>query len=201
MFNYPQTFMFIGRSGCGKGTQAALLQEYLKKKDPKREILTIETGAKIRAFIAKEKGYAAELSRAIYNAGGLQPGFLTAWTWSSVLIKELRADTHLMFDGTPRRILEAHLLDSAFKFFKREKPHLILLNVSGWWARERLLARKRMDDGKKGVDARLAWYDTEVVPAIEFYRNNSDYRFHDINGEQRPEKVHEDTINQIERGH
>jgi hypothetical protein len=26
-----QTFIFIGRSGCGKGTQVALLQEYMKK--------------------------------------------------------------------------------------------------------------------------------------------------------------------------
>ena len=27
----PKTFIFIGRSGCGKGTQANLLIEYLKK--------------------------------------------------------------------------------------------------------------------------------------------------------------------------
>ena len=27
-----QTFIFIGRSGCGKGTQVALLQEYIKSK-------------------------------------------------------------------------------------------------------------------------------------------------------------------------
>jgi len=193
----PKTFMFIGRSGCGKGTQAAFLHDYIKKQDPKREILAIETGAKIRAFIANEKGYAAELSREIYDAGGLQPGFLTAWIWSSVLIKELSADTHLMFDGTPRRILEAHLLDSAFTFFKREKPHLIFLNVSREWARERLLARKRIDDSKKDIDARLAWYDTDVVPAIEFYRNNSDYHFHDINGEQAIEKVYADILKSL----
>jgi len=197
MFNSPQTFMFIGRSGCGKGTQAALLHDYIKKQDQKREILMIETGVKIRAFIAEEKGYAAELSREIYDAGVLQPGFLTTWTWSSVLIKELREDMNLMFDGTPRRILEAHLLDSAFTFFKREKPHLIFLNVSREWACERLLARKRMDDGKKDIDARLAWYDTEVVPAIEFYRNNSDYRFHNINGEQEIAKVHFDVIKSL----
>ena len=104
---------------------------------------------------------------------------------------------HLMFDGTPRRILEAHLLDSAFKFFKREKPHLIFLNVSREWARERLLARKRMDDDKKDIEARLAWYDTDVVPAIEFYRNSHDYNFHDINGEQTIEKVYADIIESL----
>ena len=91
----PQTFMFIGRSGCGKGTQAAFLHDYIKKQDPKREILAIETGAKIRAFIANEKGYAAELSREIYDAGGLQPGFLTAWIWSSVSPRWMIADDYL----------------------------------------------------------------------------------------------------------
>jgi ABC-type proline/glycine betaine transport system ATPase subunit len=29
--NTPFSFVFIGRSGCGKGTQVALLQEYLQK--------------------------------------------------------------------------------------------------------------------------------------------------------------------------
>lgn len=196
----PQTFMFIGRSGCGKGTQAALLTEYLQKKDPKRRVFAIETGTRIRAFIAEEQGYAAELSREIYSAGGLQPGFLTAWTWSSMLIKDLHADDHLLFDGTPRRLLEAELLDSAFEFFKREKPHLFFLHVSREWAKECLLARKRMDDSKKDIEARLAWFETEVVPAINFYKNNPHYAFHEINGEQTIEKVHQDVISQITGG-
>lgn len=192
--------MFIGRSGCGKGTQAALLTEYLQKKDQERRVFAVETGTRIRAFIAEEQGYAAELSREIYSAGGLQPGFLTAWTWSSMLIKDLHADDHLLFDGTPRRLLEAELLDSAFGFFKRETPHLIYLNVSREWAKERLLARKRMDDSKKDIDARLAWFETEVVPAINFYKNNPRYAFHEINGEQAIEKVHQDVISQITGG-
>ena len=47
-----QTFIFIGRSGCGKGTQVTLLQEHIKKQDHKRHILFyIETGERFRQFI------------------------------------------------------------------------------------------------------------------------------------------------------
>ena len=34
----PQNFTFIGRSGCGKGTQARLLGEHLSKVDSQREV-------------------------------------------------------------------------------------------------------------------------------------------------------------------
>jgi hypothetical protein len=46
-----QTFIFIGRSGCGKGTQVALLQEYIKTRDHKRPILYIETGERFRNLL------------------------------------------------------------------------------------------------------------------------------------------------------
>ena len=45
-----QSFIFMGRSGCGKGTQAKLLMEYLKKIDPARDIFYLETGAGVREF-------------------------------------------------------------------------------------------------------------------------------------------------------
>ena len=51
----PQTFVFIGRSGCGKGTQAKLLQDVLKEKNPDQEIFYIETGANFRKFLGEEK--------------------------------------------------------------------------------------------------------------------------------------------------
>ena len=32
--NKPQTFIFVGRSGSGKGTQIELLQKYIKEQMP-----------------------------------------------------------------------------------------------------------------------------------------------------------------------
>lgn len=192
----PQTFMFIGRSGCGKGTQAALLMDSLKKQDQKRGIFYLEMGQKFRDFIQKE-GYTNALSRAIYEKGELQPSFLTVYTWSDIFINGFKEGEHLIIDGTPRRLEEAQVLDGALKFYGREKPALVYLRVSKKWSEKKLLARNRIDDNKKDIAARLAWFDTEVLPAIDFYRNNSDYRFVEVSGEQRPEKVHEDIISQV----
>ncbi len=188
--------MFIGRSGCGKGTQAALLMDSLKKKDPSRGIFYLEMGQKFRDFIKKD-GYTSALSRDIYEKGGLQPSFLTVYTWSDIFVGGFKEGEHLIIDGTPRRLEEAHVLDGALKFYGREKPALVYLRVGKKWSEEKLLARKRADDNKKDIKARLAWFDTEVLPAIDFYRNNPDYRFVEVDGEQRPEKVHEDIINKI----
>ena len=48
----PQTFIFIGRSGCGKGTQAERLKKYITEHDSeKREIFYFETGGGVRKFI------------------------------------------------------------------------------------------------------------------------------------------------------
>jgi hypothetical protein len=41
----------FGRSGCGKGTQVVLLQEYTKKQDQQRHIFYIETGERFRQLI------------------------------------------------------------------------------------------------------------------------------------------------------
>ena len=51
----PQTFIFIGRSGCGKGTQSELLHKYLDEHDKEEHLIFyLETGARFRDFIAKD---------------------------------------------------------------------------------------------------------------------------------------------------
>lgn len=190
---HPQTFLFIGRSGCGKGTQAELLAAYLKKIDPTRGIFRLETGNAFREFIASD-GYSQSLSRETYEKGGIQPEFLVIWIWGSAFVKRLQADDHLILDGTPRKFHEAHVLDSAFKFYRRRKPHFIFLNVSREWAKNRLEARKRADDTARDIQARLDWYETDVVKAIAVFRGNPDYHFIDVDGEQPIEKVHRDIV-------
>jgi len=188
---FPQNFIFIGMSGCGKGTQAKLLGEYLKKVDPKREVFFLETGAEFRRFIQGE-GYTQRLSKKIYDEGGSQPEFLSVYMWSHLIAENFKEDEHLIVDGTPRRFHEAGALDSAFDFYSREKPYFIFLNIGKEWATERLTGRGRIDDNHDDIKARLNWYETDVVPAINFYRNNPKYNFLEINGEQTIEKVHQD---------
>jgi adenylate kinase family enzyme len=178
-----QTFIFIGRSGAGKGTQAALLVEHLKEMDSNTDVLRLETGKQYREFVEKNF-YASTLSKKINLEGGIQPAFLSIWMWSDLLIKNLQENVHLLIDGSPRRLIEAEALHSAFEFFNRERPVVVYIDVSEKWARLRLMERHRSDDNKKDITNRMLWFEKEVMPTVEYYRNNPRYRFLDINGEQ-----------------
>lgn len=191
----PMTIVFIGRSGCGKGTQAKLLIETIKKKD-QRELYYLETGQSFRNFIATGN-YSALLSKKINEDGGLQPEFLAVWAWAHLLIEQMKDDMHLVIDGTPRKPHEAQVFDSAMKFYGRIKPTIVHINVSEDWSRERLMSRGRGDDNKDDIDARLQWFKSDVVPAINFFKNNADYKYVEVNGEQSIEEVQRELIEKL----
>lgn len=192
----PQSFIFIGRSGCGKGTQIEQLMSVLTKKDPAHPILHIYTGQEFREFI-QGPTITQQKSKTIYVAGGLQPEFLTVHMWVKPLVENYTGNEHLMFDGTPRKFHEAGVLDSAFSFYGLPKPWVINIEISNEEAMKRLLARKRFDDNEDEVKKRLSWYETDVAPTIGFYTGNPNYNFLKINGEKAIEDVHEEIVQKI----
>jgi len=193
--NNPQAFIFFGSSGSGKGTQAKLLLEYLEKKN--RKTIYIETGKKVREFIASDTSYTSTLTKNVIDHGGLLPVFVPIWLWAGVLNKDFTGKEDLILDGVCRRVPEAPVLDSVMKFYKIQKPIVIELNVSDKWAAERLKSRGRKDDVDQYVKSRLDWFKKDVVPAIDYFRNNPDYIFLDINGERSIEEVHNEIISKI----
>lgn len=194
----PQTFIFLGRSGCGKGTQADRVEKYLKAKDQDRNIIYLEMGGLFREFW-KSDDYTNTLSRKIMERGDLQPAFIQIYLWTKFLLESLSGNEHLIVDGTPRRIEDAQVIDSAFKFYGRAKPHFIFLNVSREWAKQRIIERIKVsgrveDLDPKIIDSRLDWYEKFVEPSINFFRNNPDYNFVEIDGEQSIEEVHQEIL-------
>ncbi len=187
----PQTFIFFGRSGCGKGTQAQLIMDRLHKADPSHKVIYIESGAKLREF-ADEVGLSAELTRDTMAKGGLLPSFIPIWIWANTFVRHMTGAEHVVMDGLSRRIYEAPVLDDALKFYKREQPIVISMEVSRDWSRNRLLARGRADDNKQDIEERLNWYDKNVLPTIEYFKTNPYYKFISVNGEQSIEQVAEE---------
>ncbi|MBI2475749.1 MAG: nucleoside monophosphate kinase [Candidatus Taylorbacteria bacterium] len=189
----PQTFIFAGASGCGKGTQVELLKQYLAKKTPDIEQFCSYTGDGFRALI-EGTTVASRRAREIQMAGGLQPEFLAVWLWADLLIKNFNGDEHLFIDGSPRKLGEAIVLDSALEFFKRERIHVIVIEISDEETTRRLLARGRADDTVEAIRKRLGWYRKSVVPAMDYFKMRRGYEFVEINGEQTPEAVHQDIL-------
>ncbi len=193
----PLTFIFIGRSGCGKGTQVKLLEGYLSKNDPSRRVLSVETGDNFRSFLSGGS-YASSLAKEIYNRGELQPEFLAVYMWADFMIKNITGNEHLILDGSPRRLREAMVLDTALTFFKRQSPVIIHINVSAEWSKLRLKDRKREDDiDEKEVNRRLSWFETEVLPTIYWFRATPGYKVIDVNGEQPIPDVFNELANKV----
>ena len=188
-----QAYIFIGRSGCGKGTQADLLIAHLKENDCEHETLHLETGKLLRAY-KEGKTYSAQKCNEIYAVGGLMPEFLVVNMWSEFVMKNLTNEKNIVFDGCPRKVHEAQVLDSAFDFYNIKKINVFFMNVSREWSEARMLARKRADDNVTDIKARLDWYDTDVKPTVEWYRSNPRYNFLDINGEQSIELVKKEIL-------
>ncbi|MBX4210766.1 nucleoside monophosphate kinase [Candidatus Parcubacteria bacterium] len=193
------TVIFIGRSGCGKGTQAKLLMEHLTREDPHRPIEYIETGKRFRSFI-EDEGYTNKLSKVIYNRGGRQPDFLAVWMWSHLFMETLSGNEHIFIDGAPRSLLEAQILDTALSFYGRTKPLIIHLNVSRKWSEKHLMSRGRSDDIDLAlIKRRLDWFEEDVVPAVEYYSNHPGYHFMEVDGEQGIDNVHNEIVENLEK--
>lgn len=190
-----QAYIFIGRSGCGKGTQAELFMEFLKKNSQK-DIFYLQTGDEFRKFI-KQEGYSNALANEISPQGKLQPMFLTVMLWAKALVENLKGDEHVVFDGTPRKKDEADVLESVFDFYDYKKPTVFYINVPREWATEKLLARGRGDDELEKINRRQDWFDIEVSLTLDFYKNSDKHNFVEVNGNQSIEEVHKELINKM----
>ena len=192
-----RTFIIMGRSGSGKGTQSELLRQYLAEHDSKRPMLCIETGADFRQ-LATKRSLTARKVKSTLETGSLLPYFLAIWNWSDILVKKLTGHEHLVIDGAPRMLPEAEALESAFEFYGRSPVTVFWVDVSVRWATERLTARGRADDlNPADIKNRLDWFDREVLPAINFFKREERYEVIKINGEQSVAEVHEAIVSEL----
>ena len=192
----PLVFLLMGRSGCGKGTQAKLLINYLRDNNF-GETLYIYTGEKLRNFTEKEETLAARLAKRKMKAGGLLPSFLAVWLWSGALIEGVNENNNVIMDGSPRTLLEAMMTDDAMEFYGRSNVVPIFLETSEEWSTQRMLERGRGDDSLKSIKERMAYFEKDVVPVIDYYSGRSKHKLTRINGEQSVEAVHREILEKV----
>lgn len=189
----PFNFLLMGRSGCGKGTQAELLIKYLSDHNF-GETLYIYTGNKIRDLVGKNDSLTAKLAKEIMLAGNIEPSFISVWSWCDDLVKNIKENNNLIMDGSPRMLSEAKMIDEAFDFYKRENVKPIFIETSAEWSIKRLLERKRIDDTEEVIKHRLGFFDREVMPVIDYYEKESNHKLIRVNGEQSINDVHKEII-------
>lgn len=185
-----KVFIFVGKSGSGKGTQAKLLIEKLGRKN--ESVYYVSTGDEFRRVFAMNT-YSSNKIKSIVDQGLFCPSFAAVSMWTNALFRDLKEDEHIIIDGTPRSVSEAMVLDTLFPFYGAE-PVVIYIDVSREWATERLLGRARHDDTHDGIASRLDLFDSEIVPIVDMYKSRENIVVHHINGEQSVEAVHADLM-------
>ncbi len=181
----------IGRPGCGKGTQAERLVE-------KTGWEPIYTGKLLRERATKKDFIGKKVAKAL-SEGRLIPTPVVFNIWMPKLI-QFRKDESVegvIFDGNPRKLYEARMLEEVFELFEwSEFVTPIYIDISKDEARKRLIKRGRADDNTDEIERRLGWFETEVMPVIDFYEKKG--ILIRINGEQNIEKVQEDILKTLD---
>lgn len=177
------TVILLGRSGCGKGTQADLLVKAFGFK-------YIESGSILRHF-AKKRTFSGRKLKQTMEKGYFAPTFLLPYLWVGYLEK-FTDHYNIIFDGSPRTLIEAELLDQALEWYDRKDYVVLLLDISRKEAFRRLIERRRNDDTARSVNRRLDLFDKEVVSALNFFKKKN--KLIKIFGEQTIEKVHQEIV-------
>ena len=182
-FKDKLTLVVLGRSGSGKGTQAHFIMGRLKKAG----VFHLETGKFLRDLMTR-KNVTTELARTrIMERGELFPWWFPIFLWMREVIEHGNANRHIVGDGTPRRLAEAHLIDEIMAWHGRPLSICVYVDVSRAESRRRLLARGRADDTPAAIENRLDYFPRDVVPVLRYYRRQG--RLVRVNGQQAPALV------------
>ncbi len=180
----PLNFTFIGRSGCGKGTQA----DFLMKKFPYLKHVT--TGKLFRELSLQDTDAGHRIKKDMTD-GTLPFDDLATTLWMREIAYTVKEDEGILLDGAPRRVPEAKNLERFLTFLERDKHVFnIFIDISRDEAFNRLKARRRDDDTDEAINGRQDYFEEFVQPVVEFYKERG--RLITINGEQSEEDVFSD---------
>ena len=210
----PKIIIIIGRSGCGKGTQAKLLIKefgfnYLSSGDLLRKK-------------SQENNFSGIKLKQVMNKGGLVPTSIMFRAWAEK-VEEMKDEIDkkgIIIDGSPRSLIETELMDGVFEWYQWNDIKIILLDISEEEAFGRLTKRRickdcgrlipwvgdfkniekcdkcggelisRDDDNLEAIKARLDFYKKDVEPAVSFYEEQN--RLIKVDGDQSIEGVYSD---------
>lgn len=202
--------ILFGVQGCGKGTQARILEG--------KGYRVFETGKELRAMA----GGFTELGKkvkSIIEAGNLVPDEVVIEIVENFL-KNTPADQAVIFDGLPRRLSQKDLFEKTVEAFGRS-PVAVLIAIPDELALRRLSNRwmskttgkifpskdaalkecaeddlyQRADDKPDAIKTRLATYHRETHSVIDWYREQG--RMIEVNGEQDAEQVTAEIVKKL----
>jgi len=136
-FKQPLVIIFLGKPGSGKGTQAELLGEKLG-------LDYVGSGDLLRERALKED-FTGRKTKIVTDTGGLipTPFIFKLWLDKFEELKNRKKLKGFVIDGSPRKILEAYLIDEALEWYEWDKNvKIMLIDISNKEAIWRLVKRR-----------------------------------------------------------
>jgi adenylate kinase len=153
--------VFIGPPGCGKGTQAKLMQERLG-------FVTIGTGDILRENVAKGTPLGWQANEYMQR-GELVPDELVNGMVAERLHRPDRPEQFIL-DGYPRTAAQASTLDGCLRVLGLNLTAVVLFTIDDEIVLQRMLARKRADDTEETVRVRIRLYHEASRVLIAHYQ-------------------------------
>ncbi|MDR0420233.1 MAG: adenylate kinase [Prevotellaceae bacterium] len=170
--------LLFGPPGAGKGTQAQLLVD-------KYKFMHLSTGDMLRDEIKRSTEIGLKAKK-IIDSGQLVSDEIVA-EMVRLRIKNMNDNTGIIFDGFPRTVAQACMLDEIMKAEKQEIAMMIAINVHDEEIIRRILERgkisQRSDDQDiNTIKNRIDTYVQQTSILADYYKQQGKFKSVDGTG-------------------
>lgn len=184
--------IIFGPPGAGKGTQS----DFIKKR---YNLKYISTGQILRNEAASKSEIGLKVKE-IIDKGGLASDEIV----SSIIehnISENTSSSGFLFDGFPRTVKQAAILDELLKKYNMKLDAVLSLEVPEELLIERMLERGktsgRADDNIESIHYRFIEYNSKTKPVLDYYVDKN--ILHSINGVGSIESIFQNICDVIDK--
>jgi adenylate kinase len=159
--------VLLGAPGSGKGTQAARLKEHL-------QVPHVSTGDLLRAEVAAGSKLGLEAKDVMARGELVSDAILLGMLEDRFSRPDTRGG--FILDGYPRNLAQASALGDLLERIGQPMDQAVQLDVDTELLIERIAGRAnaegRADDNPESVRKRLAIYNEQTAPVVEYYRQH-----------------------------
>ena len=185
--------IFFGPPGAGKGTQAKIISEFLK-------LPHLSTGEILRKKILEKDNLSMKLKE-IMSSGKLVSDEILNVIVSSRLSNE--ASKGFILDGYPRTLEQAKFLNNFLEKQSNKINYIFNIKINFEILKNRILKRSseesRDDDKIEVIETRYKEYTNSTEKVTNYYRDNLQDIFHEIDGSLQIEEISNKIIQIIKK--
>ena len=160
--------VLLGPPGCGKGTQSKLLVE-------KDNFVQLSTGDLLRSETSNSDSDLGKKVKYLMESGELVPDDIVI----DIIVNKVEEHKNksIVFDGFPRNLKQAEVLDSSLENVSVKLDHAILFQIDFKILEERINNRisetkgseQRKDDNSETLLNRIEVFKSSTLPIVKYY--------------------------------